>query len=55
MTFQSLLDYIFPKGPLNEKRFIIKSSLDINSKNYLPEQVMSKLFKDKYVDIWIEI
>ncbi|CAG8501673.1 6759_t:CDS:2 [Cetraspora pellucida] len=55
MTFQNLLDYIFPKGPSTGKRFIIKSSLDHDSKNFLSEQVISKLFIDRHVDIWIDI
>ena len=55
MTFQSLLAYIFPKGSPNGKRFVIKSSLDISGKNYLPEQVISKLFTDEHVNIWIDI
>ncbi|CAG8844317.1 44774_t:CDS:1, partial [Gigaspora margarita] len=30
MTFQSLLDYVFPKGPLFEKQFVIKLSKDLD-------------------------
>lgn len=55
MTFQSLLNYMFPKGPPTGKRFVIKSSLDLDGKNYLPTQVINQLFVDEHVNIWIDI
>ncbi|RIB09370.1 hypothetical protein C2G38_2044387 [Gigaspora rosea] len=55
MTFNNLLTYVFPDGPPNKKRFIIKSSLEANSKTFLPEQVISQVFINEHVHIWIEL
>jgi hypothetical protein len=55
MTFQDLLIFIFPNGPPKEKRFLIKSSLDINSKTFLPEQIISQIFIEDHINLWIEI
>ncbi|CAG8816313.1 31007_t:CDS:2 [Gigaspora margarita] len=54
-TTAILLAHIFPKGPPTGKRFVIKSSLDIDGENYLPVQAISKLFADEHVNIWIDL
>ena len=55
MTFQDLLTFIFPNGPPNGKRFIIKSSLELDGKNILPNQIISQVFVEQHTNIWIEI
>ncbi|CAG8743486.1 44991_t:CDS:2 [Gigaspora margarita] len=41
MTFQGLLTFIFPNGPPSGKQFIIKSSLELNRKSFLSNQIIS--------------
>ncbi|CAG8534624.1 6440_t:CDS:2, partial [Dentiscutata heterogama] len=55
MTFQDLLTFIFPSGPPNGKRFVIKSSLELDGKSFLPDQIMSQIFVEEHAHIWIEI
>ncbi len=40
MIFKDLIIFIFPSDPPKEKQFIAKSSLDLDGKVYLPEQVL---------------
>ena len=37
--------------PANNKRFIVKLSLDDNAKEYLPDQVMDTIFFKDHVNI----
>ena len=55
MTFKDLIIFIFPSGPPEGKRFIAKSSLDLNGKVYLPEQVLEDVFSESRAQIWIDI
>ncbi|RIB14484.1 hypothetical protein C2G38_2195068 [Gigaspora rosea] len=55
ITFQNLLTFIFPNSPPNGKRFIIKSSLELDRKNFLPNQIISQVFVEQHTNIWIEI
>ena len=55
MTFQDLIKYVFPMGPPEGKRFVIKSSLDINGKAFLLEQMIEEVFFDSHVYLWIDI
>jgi hypothetical protein len=55
MTFKELIAFIFPSGPANNKRFIIKSSLNDNAKEYLPEQIMDTVFFEEHVNIWVDM
>ncbi|CAB4494689.1 hypothetical protein RhiirA1_461176 [Rhizophagus irregularis] len=40
MTFQDLIKYVFPMGPPEGKRFVIKSSLNTDGKTFLSEQII---------------
>ncbi|RIB17767.1 hypothetical protein C2G38_2142452 [Gigaspora rosea] len=55
MTFQNLLNYVFPNGPPSGKRFIIKSSLEIGGQLFLPDQIINQVFKEAYSHIWIDL
>ncbi|GES89437.1 hypothetical protein GLOIN_2v1787544 [Rhizophagus clarus] len=44
MTFQDIIKYAFPMGPPEGKRFVIKSSLDIDGKAFLSEQIIEEVF-----------
>ncbi|CAG8487879.1 3062_t:CDS:1, partial [Cetraspora pellucida] len=55
MTFQDLLTFIFPNGSPNGKRFIIKSLLELDGKSFLPDQIISQVFAEEHVHVWIEI
>ena len=55
MTFQNLLNYVFPNGSPSGKRFIIKSSLEMDGQLFLPEQVISHIFKEAHSYIWIDL
>jgi hypothetical protein len=55
MTFKELIAFIFPSGPANNKRFIIKSSLDGDAKEYLPDQIMDTIFFEDHVNIWVDM
>ena len=45
MTFQDLINFVFPMGPPEGKRFITKSSLDTNG----------KVFFEPHIQLWIDI
>jgi len=53
MTFKDIISFIFPSGPPEGKQFIIKSSLENNSKQYLPNQVLQDVFLENHANIWI--
>ncbi|CAB4407410.1 unnamed protein product [Rhizophagus irregularis] len=44
MTFQDLIKYIFPMGPPEGKRFVIKSSFNIDEKAFLSKQMIEEVF-----------
>ena len=55
MTFNELIDFVFPSGPANNKRFVIKSSLNDDAKEYLPNQVIDTTFFEENVNIWVDM
>jgi len=55
MTFQDLITFVFPTGPPEGKRFIIKSSLDIDGKVFLSEQMIEEVFFEPHIHLWIAI
>lgn len=55
MTFQDLIKYVFPMGPPEGKRFVIKSSLNIDGKAFLLEQMIKEVFFDTHIHLWIDI
>jgi len=55
MTFQDLINFVFPMGPPEEKRFVIKSSLNIDGKVFLSEQMIEEVFFDLHINLWIDI
>ena len=55
MTFQDLIKFVFPMGPPEEKRFIIKSLLDIYGKVFLSEQMIEEVFFESHINLWIDI
>ncbi len=55
MTFQNLIEFTFPTGPSQEKRFIIKSSLDASGKVFLSEQMIEEVFFKSHIHLWIDI
>ena len=55
MTFQDLINFVFPMGPPEEKRFVIKSSLNIDGKVFLSEQMIEEVFFESHVHLWINI
>ena len=50
MTFEDIISFIFPSGPPEGKQFIIKSSLENNSKQYLPNQVLQDVFLENHAN-----
>ena len=44
MTFHDLITFVFPMGPPEGKRFVIKSSLDIDGRVFLSEQMIEEFF-----------
>jgi hypothetical protein len=42
-------------GPPEGKRFVIKSSLDIDGKAFLSEQIIEVVFFDSHIHLWIDI
>lgn len=42
-------------GPPEGKRFVIKSSLNIDEKAFLSEQMIEEVFFDPYIHLWIDI
>ncbi len=55
MSFQDLIKFAFPMGPLEGKRFIVKSSLDIEEKVFLSEQIIEEVFFENHIQLWIDI
>lgn len=55
MTFQEILEFVFPSGPPENKRFIAKSSAEPDATEFLPSQVMNTVFSEKHADIWIDL
>lgn len=55
MTFKDLIMFIFPSGPPEGKRFMAKSSLDLDGKVYLPEQILEDVFLEPHAQVWIDI
>ena len=55
MTFQDLIEFVFPMGPPEEKRFIIKSSLNTNGKVFLSEQIIEEIFLESHIHLWIDM
>ena len=55
MTFQNLIEFTFPTGPPQGKRFIIKSSLDASGKVFLSEQMIEEVFFEPHIHLWIDI
>jgi len=55
MSFQDLIKFAFPMGPPEGKRFIVKSSLDIEGKVFLSEQIIEKVFFENHIQLWIDI
>ena len=51
MTFKDLIKFVFPMGPPEGKRFVIKSSLDINGKVFLSEQMIEEIFFDLHINL----
>ena len=55
MTFNDLILFAFPNGAPDGKRFIIKSSLDTDAEEYLPDQLMNDVLYQQHVDIWLDL
>jgi hypothetical protein len=55
MTFQDLVKFVFPTGPPEGKRFVVKSSLDIDGKVFLSEQMIEEVFFEPHIHLWINI
>lgn len=55
MTFQDLITYAFPSGPPQDKRFVVKSSLEPDAIQFLPGQVMETILTDQNADVWIDL
>ncbi len=56
MTFKDLISFAFPIAPSPNKRFIIKSSPDSNSTEYLPNQIIDMIFHDQHAaEVWVNL
>ncbi len=55
MTFYDLITFVFPMGPPEGKRFVIKSSLDVDGRVFLLEQIIEEIFFESHVNLWIDI
>jgi hypothetical protein len=42
-------------GPPEGKRFVIKSSLDIDGRVFLSEQMIEEIFFESHINLWIDI
>jgi len=42
-------------GPPEGKRFVIKSSLDVDGRVFLLEQIIEEIFFESHVNLWIDI
>ena len=55
MIFQDLIKFVFPMGSPEGKRFVMKSSLDVDGKVFLSEQMIEEVFFESHVNLWIDI
>ena len=55
MTFYDLITFVFPMSPPEGKRFVIKSSLDVDGRVFLLEQIIEEIFFESHVNLWIDI
>ncbi len=55
MTFYDLITFVFPMGPPKGKRFVIKSSLAVDGRVFLLEQIIEEIFFESHVNLWIDI
>jgi hypothetical protein len=55
MTFQEIVEFVFPSGPPENKRFIAKSSVEPDAIEFLPSQVMNTVLFDEHANIWIDL
>ena len=53
MIFQDFIKYVFPMNFSEGKRFVIKSSLNIDGTTFLSEQMIEEVFFDSYIHLWI--
>ncbi|CAG8612620.1 28521_t:CDS:2 [Gigaspora margarita] len=54
-TFGDLIKFVFPTGAPNGKRFVIKSSPNSGSKEFLPQQIISQVLSGNHIDLWIDL
>ncbi len=55
MSFKDLISFAFSDNPPNGKRFIAKSSFELNTIEFLLDQIMETIFFDQHADIWIDL
>lgn len=55
MTLSDLINFVFPAGPPNDKRFTFKSSFEAGGKQFLPEQIMHDIFHEEYADVYVDM
>jgi hypothetical protein len=55
MMFQEIVEFVFPSGPPENKRFIVKSSAASDAIEFLPSQVMNTVFSEEHAEIWIDL
>jgi len=55
MTFSDLINFVFPAGPPEDKRFIFKSSFEAGGKQFLPKQIMHDIFYEECANVWIDM
>ena len=51
MIFADLISFIFPAGSSKDKWFILKSSFEIDGKQFLPEQIMHDTFYEEHANV----
>ncbi|KAG9292290.1 hypothetical protein G9A89_009102 [Geosiphon pyriformis] len=57
MTFEELLNHVFPNGPPVGKRFVTRTALDDSGKEYLPNQSVDQLIGgiNGHADLWVGV
>ena len=45
------MTFVFPSGPANNKRFVIKSSLNDDTEEYLLNQAIDTIFFEEHANI----
>ena len=55
MSFQDIINFVFPMGPPEGKRFVTKSSLNMDRKIFLSEQIIEEVFFESHIHLWIDI